>query len=375
MTEVKTPTAAKATKAAQPELAATAPDLKDELLVRLEKLEAENRQLKMEGEISTIKTTLSNTPTDKPRQIKGLHLVVTRKYNAIPQKWIPTMPPIGTVVEFEFLNKQYDPHGVGGKPEMRPKWHYPIPQFDRFKDLEENRWIQIGILQGEDENGRPDITMEMRKMMNQFPYQQGNILAITIGESLLTDMLYQYLMLASFVEDNMLTPEMRDLSRRPKPTLRYINRIAQAEKELEERRIKRQAIRLAEDMDDLQIERAAYIFGIDTIRKGASSSERMRLIRNDVERISESRPSDFIARTSDSDIEVKAICAQGIAKGILFIDTQGKWLRFNDAQKGEVLQLVKTDIDSVCAQYAESLKSRKDFKLRHDTIVGLLDGK
>lgn len=287
------------------------------------------------------------------------------KYNKIPTELIPELPAKGTVAVFQFDTRFNikDPVADSGKPRSNFCNDYTFPAFSSFRY--NGDWVHIGMLNDIDKvTGEPLVNTVIRGILFCSPKKGVGFFRMIIGASPLMDSFYQYLMLASFVGENKISAENKNPDQQI--DLTYVDYDKKAKEDMAKQDLKWKAIGIAANLGEDQLADMQFLLGLG---KDLTPSQVLAGIRNEAE----SNPERFLARVEDQSGPIKARVAQAVALGIIFMDPEGKCLRWNDATKNEIMKVSNTAPEAYQEEYALYVKSNPDSKVDR-ALAGAIKG-
>lgn len=254
------------------------------------------------------------------------------KWNNIPDYMMPEMPPQGTKVIFKILNIEFtDPEG-----NKRLNQTYTFPATSSVYDEKNRKTIPIGIIKETDDRGENPV---FHKIFVE-PNKTAGTKAITIGESVLGDEEYVYLMLHHGRKDNPYAPANSDI------LFELLDVKGDVIRESKLRQQKYAAVNHAMGLKDHELPELAILFGIE-------DTSDLELVRAQIEGFAESDPKGYMDRVNDDDKQIHAVIKQALAQGLVYRD--GFELRLK-SPASKILDL-SADSDALIPQeYARYIK-------------------
>lgn len=229
----------------------------------------------------------------------------TDYYNQIPEHLIPREPKKGEVIMYELVvdKSAVEKDKTQGNVLPLPSCVW-IPCTSTCYDAKNNEYIPIALIKGILKGGEVDFhRRELR------PNVDGVYVTITYGSSSANNDLYYYMELASFVgADGKETPSNTPLM------FRKVEPDKEANRKREDRKIRKQAMDIAEAYDTLELNRAALLLGF------YSSTTDESIIRDKVEEFAEKYPEKFFERVvNDKHGTTKATILHAMQVGVVKI--------------------------------------------------------
>jgi hypothetical protein len=275
---------------------------------------------------------------------KKLLLKKTANFNNIPEHLIPEMPKQGKTAVFQFIQAIQDPvAGKNGTPVTIYPSDHQFAAISRVRDPQTGEWIAIGMVSREDKDGAPIVEGANRSVLSWRPQERGGYLHITIGNDPVLDQLYQYLMLSPEVDENMVTPDMKDPS--IKTIVRYIDYDKKARLEMEAQNLRWEAFKRANELTDSQKQQLAYVLGYN-------KSHTPDQITAGIRQFAEANPKGFFDKLDDPNAMYKSRILQAIDNGFVEIDADMRVLRWADKSKKEFMKITSTDMNEIQLDYA-----------------------
>lgn len=273
------------------------------------------------------------------RQLKRLGLNGVYQYNDIPDSELPVMPEKGTVATFRMLEEILDPIG---QP-RGDRFHSPapikmvkgksIPAYSSYYSKEKDAWVPLAFLSNLDRDGQPQASPEYREKLRGSNFVNGGgDYNIIIGANPVTDALYQYLMLASFVSGNNLTSTQRESG--VKQFIGFIDRDKEARQRVKGVSKKMEAMKFLADNSEnsKQIDQLCLVLGIPY--RMSKAEKELALYE-----YADSNTDSFLRLTEDPSRITKAKFLEAIENNVLRIDAANKSVIWHD---GNELMKVKS---------------------------------
>lgn len=258
-------------------------------------------------------------------------------YNHIPEDKMPELPDAGTIVTYQFAKKLHD---AASGHDFYPA-HQQLPSFAKAK-IGKN-FIDIGLVGGVDHTGIP--VSESIRRVQAYPARNGGYFHLTIGNAEDND-LYQFFELADWVATTD-KPEITDKTILIKKDFK-----AEAKKQLDVARAKREAVTHALNLKGDALSRVGFLLGMGKV-------EDPETLQLQIWQAAERNPEEYFLKVDDKDAEPKSTLAQALAVGSVKLDSENKCLKWsNDAL---LLDLLQADSESaVLAEFAEYIKGDKN---------------
>lgn len=282
------------------------------------------------------------------------------EYNNIPKELLPKLPAPGTIAEFQYLETIVDMVAKEGKEYRSYPMHRVIPATCTFRATNGD-WYPIGMVDQitkDPKTGQESIVSNY-SILSREPKKERGVLKIVIGSSSVTDALFQYLLLSDFVKDSPYNNDAVPSS--GSYMFRYIDREADARKEIEEDDQRREAESIAIGLEDHQLKEVAYILGID----GNLSPIQ---VRAQIRAVAKNEYRKFLARVKDESLQYKARFAQALSMEILKFRPDTQFIVWNDASQKELFKVVRSDAEGMQAEYAEFILNTAG-AVRYDQVI------
>lgn len=275
---------------------------------------------------------------------KTLMLKKTEHYNNIPADFIPDIPERGEVAVFQFKDTIYDPKGGhNGTPITRYPADAQFSCLSRFRNPKNGEWIEIGMVTTENKDGVAVCDGIEREILRWRPHETGGYFRLVLGKDKIVDAMYQYLMLSNEVEDNLLTPEMRDSG--VIPFCRYIDYKKKAEQDMKAQDLMLEAAAIAKDLTPDEVTQVGYLLGY-------SSTTEPKAVIAGVRQFAIQQPAKFLSMIQDPKHEIKARIQEAIDLSVVLVDRVGKKLRWNDDSQREIMALTSCETKDIQEEYA-----------------------
>lgn len=259
----------------------------------------------------------------------------------LPENLKPATPAPGTIVEYRFLQTVTDYLPGGGS---QKKFHEEVTLPPIFKIRNGNDVVEVGLVGGFNERGEvnagevPQLSWKAKSLAGVLYLHPDNDDELAI---------YQALELHPMVAGNSSNDTTAT------KVMQKVDHAGEAKKRLEGRKQLEAAKKIVTNLEPGEgYERALMLLG-----KEATGDEFVDLDR--IYADAEANPATFIQKMEDKDADLKVEFTKGIKNEVLVIDPTTSQLLWGD-NKGEVIQLVRTDPDSVKSQFAEFVNENKN---------------
>lgn len=275
-------------------------------------------------------------------------------FNDLSSSVFPKLPPRGSVITYRFLQTFDDPFADTDEPVYKAVLQ--IPSLSICFDPEKNDWVDVGLVNGVEQDGTP-VSSRIRRVWTR-PQENGGLMTLTIGKAE-DDELYQYLEVASF---NLANPN-RDTN--VQAILEKVDYEAEAREARNEIKAKLEAVKKASSIDVKDLPRYASILGFDI-------DETEEELRFNIENFAHEEPFDFLDRMDDKAFDVESYISLAIDKGIVFVSGDDNKLKWSDT-KGEIVKLTSLEVEVVINTYTNLVMNSKVGKDIHEELVRMVN--